>query len=266
MRERLTQPDILHALVAETHRQPDVAVRDITFGSCLAALSARFLGLASLVSHIAPGIVRRGPDVTSTSSHEVAALLSDPAATNTDLASLAMAAVNAVLPPPDDNMNMPGQDLVLAQGKNKNVAVIGHFPFVDNLRQACAKLWVLEKRPTAGDLPAEKAEEILPQADLVALTGTTLLNGTLAGLLNACRPDAFVVMLGPTTPFASCLFDYGIDVLAGCAVPDPEAALAGIRAGKCFKGLSGVRQVVWRASERCVRNSGADHPAGLRHD
>ena len=250
MRKHLTQSEILHALVAETHRQPDAAIRDITFGSCLAALSGRFLGLASLVSHIAPGLARRDPAVAPTSAHEAAALLDDPAATNTDVASLAMAAVNALLPPPDDDADMPGQDLVLAQGKDKNVAVIGHFPFVDNLRQACANLWVLEKRPTAGDLPAEKADEILPQADLVALTGTTLLNGTLAGLLNACRPDAFVVMLGPTTPFASSLFDCGIDALAGCAVPDPEAALTGIRAGKCFKGLSGVRQVVWRASGR----------------
>jgi len=248
MRTPLTQPEILRALVEETCRLPDAPIGDVTMGTCLAAVSARFLGLASLVSHIAPGIGRQTPADGPTSVHEAAALLADAATTNTDAASLAMAAVNALLPPPDIEADMPGQDIVLEHGRGKNVAVIGHFPFVDSLRAACSTLWVLEKRPKPGDVDASRADEILPQADLVAVTGATLLNGTLAGLLNACRPDAFVVMLGPTTPFAASLFACGIDVLAGCSVPDPEAALTGIRSGKCFKGLSGVRQNVWAQS------------------
>jgi uncharacterized protein len=247
MRPQLTQQAILDALVAEVRNIPDQPIRDVTTGVCLTAVSSRFLGLASLVSHIAPGTTRREAAETSDhpSVHEAAALLLDPASTNTDKATLAIAAVNSLLPPPDEQTALPGQDIALLRGRGKNVAVVGHFPFVDDLRSICANLWVLEKKPQPGDVDASKAGEILPQADLVAVTGTTLLNGTLAGLLNSCRPDTFVVMLGPTTPFAWALFDCGIDVLAGCAVPDPEAALVGIRAGKCFKGLAGVRQTAW---------------------
>ncbi|WP_428559075.1 MAG: Rossmann-like domain-containing protein [Solidesulfovibrio sp. DCME] len=242
-----SQQDILRAIADDARAVPDAAITDITTGTCLAAVSARCCGLASLVSHIAPGLSPAAPDRGSlpASARELAAALADPAIANTDAASLAMAAVNALLPPPEQPLDTPGQDIVLARGTGAKVAVIGHFPFVDDLRRVCGQVWVLEKRPRPGDVDASKAGEILPQADVVAVTGTTLLNGSLAGILSHCRDEAFVVMLGPSTPFAPSLFRFGIDVLAGCAVPDPEAALAGIRAGKCFKGLAGVRQAAW---------------------
>lgn len=247
MRAPRTQHDILCALADAVAVLPDAAIRDVTTGACLTAVSSRHCGLASLISHAGPNPVPATPPAVPLPAtvHEAAALLRDPATTGTDVASLAMAAVNSQLSPPAQETDLAGQELLLSRGKGKNVAVVGHFPFVEALREFCAHLWVLEKRPRPGDTDAALAGEVLPRADLVAVTGTTLLNGTLAGLLNSCRPDALVVMLGPTTPFAASLFDCGIDVLAGCAVSDPEAALAGIRAGKCFRGLSGVRQTAW---------------------
>lgn len=247
-----SQQAILQAIVDDAQAAPDADVTDVTIGHCLTAVSAGACGLASLVSHIAPGLTRATPTSPELprSAHALAALLAEPEASGSDVASLAMAAVNALLPTPEAVVDHPGQTLMLERGRDKKVAVVGHFPFVDALRQVCDTLWVLEKRPRPGDVEASKAGEILPQADVVAVTGTTLLNGSLAGLLNQCREDAFVVMLGPTTPFAPSLFDWGIDVLAGCLVPDPPAALAGIRSGKCFKGLAGVRQTAWLRSGR----------------
>ena len=247
MRQPLSQQAILQAIVDDVRAAADAPVTDITTGHCLAAVSARSCGLASLVSHISPGLSRMEPDrkTLPESARALAATLADPEVSGTDAASLAMAAVNALLPTPKAVAEQHGQDLMLRRGTDKNVAVVGHFPFVEKLRTVCRELWVLEKRPRPGDVPASQSGEVLPRADVVALTGTTLLNGTLAGLLASCRKDAFIVMVGPTTPFAPSLFDCGIDVLAGCVVPDPEAALAGIRAGSCFKGLSGVRQAAW---------------------
>lgn len=247
MPQSLSQHDILRAIVNDVRTVDDAPITDVTTGNCLAAVSARYCGLASLVSHIAPGLAPAVPDRRSLpeSAKALAETLADPEVSNTDNASLAMAAVNALLPAPESVLEHPGQELMLSRGRGRKVAVVGHFPFVTALRKVCQELWVLEKRPRPGDVDASKSGEILPQADVVAVTGTTLLNGTLAGLLASCRKDALVVMLGPTTPFAASLFDCGIDVLAGCAVPDPEAALSGIRAGSCFKGLSGVRQTAW---------------------
>lgn len=247
MRTPLTQQAILEAVVRDAKAMPDHTIESVTWGVCLAAVRASRTGLASLVSHIAPMIASDKPaaEGTGQSAHHIADWLLNPATTNTDRASLAMAAVNALLPPPDLENDAPGQNLLLSLGKGKKVAVIGHFPFVNALREACAACWVLEKRPKPGDTDAKEAPHILPQADLVAITGTTLLNGTLAELLNSCREDATVVLIGPTTPYAPSLFTCGIDILAGCDVVDPDQALAGIRAGKCFKGLTGTRQTAW---------------------
>ena len=245
MRPGLTQAEILAAVAEDVLARPDRPIDSLTMGTCLAAVASRGLGLASLVSHIVPGLAPARPRTVPATVYEAARLLTDPATDGTDLASVAMAAANSLLSLPKDARDGAGQDLLVSLGRGKDVAVVGHFPFTASLREACRTLWVLEKRPRPGDLPAEMAGEILPRADMVAVTGTTLLNGTLAGLLSACREDAVVIMLGPTTPFAPGLFRCGIDVLAGCDVSDPEAALAGNRAGSCFKGLSGVRQCSW---------------------
>ena len=246
MRRQMPQSGILRALVEETRSHPDAPLETVTTGTCLVAAASRQLGLASLVSHVLAGLAPQpAATATDTTAHAAAGLLLDPATTNTDGASLAMAAVNSLLPTPAEATTAAGQDVLLTYGRGRRVVLVGHFPFVEKLRDSFADFQVLEKRPRPGDLPADKAGETLPRADVVALTGTTLLNGTLAGLLAACRPDALVIMLGPTTPFAGSLFACGIDVLAGCDVPDPDAALAGIRAGNCFKGLRGVRQLTW---------------------
>lgn len=245
MRRQMPQAEILRALVEEAGRQPDAPLDAVTTGTCLVAAASRQLGLASLVSHILPGLTPPPGATRPATAQAAASLLLDPATTNTDAASLAMAAINSLLPVPAAAMTGAGQDVLLTFGRAKRVVLVGHFPFVEKMRDAFADFQVLEKRPRPGDTPAEKAGEILPLAEVVAITGTTLLNGSLAGLLAACRPDAVVIMLGPTTPFAESLFACGIDVLAGCDVPDPDAALAGIRAGHCFKGLQGVRQLTW---------------------
>ncbi|OLN27495.1 Molybdenum transport ATP-binding protein ModC [Desulfovibrio sp. DV] len=245
MRRQTPQSEILRALVEETRGHPDAPLEAVTTGTCLVAAASRQLGLASLVSHVLAGLAPLPAAPAPATAHAAAGLLLDAAAANTDAASLAMAAVNSLLPSPAEATTAAGQDVLLTYGRGRRVAVVGHFPFVEKLRDSFADFQVLEKRPKPGDLPADKAGEILPRAEVVAITGTTLLNGTLAGLLAACRPDALVILLGPTTPFAGSLFACGIDVLAGCDVPDPDAALAGIRAGNCFKGLHGVRQLTW---------------------
>jgi len=246
MRTPVTQEAILAGIVKNAQKIPDHTISSITWGVCLSAVQSAQTGLASLVSHIAPkpGTVRPD-DGPGKSAHQTALTLLDPKSTMTDHASLAMAAINSLLPPPPKDAELPGQDMLLQLGKGKKMAIIGHFPFVDALRKVCQNCWVLERQPKEGDLIASEAPTILPQADIITITGTTLLNGTLAELLNLCREDATAILLGPTTPFAPSLFGFGIDILAGSEVVDPEAVLSGIRGGSCFKGLQGVKQTSW---------------------
>ncbi|OGO04993.1 MAG: hypothetical protein A2Y73_06975 [Chloroflexi bacterium RBG_13_56_8] len=142
------------------------------------------------------------------------------------------------------------RDLLLARGAGKRVAMIGHFPFANELRKAARSLWVLELNPQEGDLPAEKAAEILPLADVVAITGTTLINHTFDSLIPLCREDAYVVMLGGTTPLSPLLFTYGVDVAAGTRLTDVEAALNAVSEGATYHQIPGKRLLTLAADKR----------------
>lgn len=247
MRPPLTQHDLLAAIHHDAAARPDQAIRQCALGDCLVGLLAARVGLASRTSFQTPDEhpPRLPLPAPGTSARSVTDLLLSPDTQDTDQASLGMAAANALLPPPETASPTFGQDVLAAHGQGKNVAVIGHFPFVEAARPAYANYWVLEKRPQPGDLDANQADRLLPQADLVAITATTLLNGTLAETLNTCRPDALIILLGPTTPFAPSLFECGIDILAGCHCAKPEAAMAGVGQHRFFRHLDGARQLAW---------------------
>lgn len=166
-------------------------------------------------------------------------------------AGIGIAALNALLPP--DEGPAGEQDagaLLLERGRGRGVAVVGHFPFLPRLREAAKTLWVLEQRPGPGELPAGTAPNILPKADVVAITSSTLINHSLDSLLGLCRPDAFVMLLGPTTPLSAVLFDHGIHALSGVRVVDEAAVLRTVGEGATFRQVEGVRRVTRLAPGR----------------
>jgi uncharacterized protein (DUF4213/DUF364 family) len=153
-------------------------------------------------------------------------------------ASIGLAAINALLDVDEDAcVELNAEQVILEQGTGKGVVVVGHFPFIPRVHEAARKLWVLEKRPGEGDLPAEAASEIIPQADVVAITGTSLINHTFEELMGLCRPGAFVLVLGPTAPLSPVLFDYGVDVISGTLVTDSETVLRYVSQGASFRQI-----------------------------
>ncbi len=160
-------------------------------------------------------------------------------------ASIGMAAVNALLEVDESGLREENAlPILMRKGAGKRVALVGHFPFVPRLRPSVGHLDVLELHPGPGDLPAEEAANILPLADVVAITGSALLNGTLEGLLACCRADSYVQVLGPSTPLSPVLLDYGVTDVAGSIVADIPAALRGVMQGATFQQMEGVRTVV----------------------
>ncbi len=127
---------------------------------------------------------------------------------------------------------------------------MGHFPFVDWLRSRVAQLWVLELKPRPGDTPSEQAAEIIPQADVLAITSSTLINGTFEQLFALRRADARVMLLGPSTPLSPRLFSLGIHVLSGSLVREVEAVRRCVRQGGNFRQLKrcGVELVTLEAN------------------
>lgn len=160
-------------------------------------------------------------------------------------ASIGMAAINSLLEVDESRcVELNAGDVIVKEGSGRKVAIVGHFPFTPGVRETAQKLWVLEKRPLEGDLPAEMAAEVLPQADVAAITGTSLINHTFEELMRLCRPDALVIVLGPSAPLSPLLFDYGADIVCGTLVTDPENVLQLISQGANFgqvKRGEGVR-------------------------
>ncbi|HVC59746.1 MAG TPA: DUF364 domain-containing protein [Acetobacteraceae bacterium] len=140
----------------------------------------------------------------------------------------------------------------------ENVVVIGAFvPFLKSLKQARQRFTVLEMDPATlkpDELPyfrpADQAHAVLPSADVVLITGTTLVNDTLEHLLALCRPAARVVVVGPTVGLLpDALLRRGVDVLGGIRVTAPDAfldVLAEGGSGYHFFGRSAEKVVLMR--------------------
>jgi len=156
-------------------------------------------------------------------------------------ASIGMAAINSLIDIDESKcIEKNAFEILLEKGEGKNVAVVGHFPWIPKLREKIKNFWVLEQRLREGDLPAEEAERILPQCDVVGITGTSFINHTLEGLLSLCQ-GAYVLLIGPTSPLSPLLFDYGIDAICGSKIIDPDRFIRSISEGATFKEVTGVR-------------------------
>lgn len=136
-------------------------------------------------------------------------------------------------------------ELTARLAKGKKVAVVGHFPNMENIKAAARTFTILEKRPQEGDRNAEDAVEVIPQSDVVAVTGVTCLNDTIEGLLALKRKDAIFIVLGPTVPLSPVLFDFGVDVIGGAWVEDENEVLKKMSQGGTARHVNGLRSVLF---------------------
>jgi uncharacterized protein (DUF4213/DUF364 family) len=182
--------------------------------------------------------------------------------------AIGIAVVNALAdccwqrrPQPDIELR-PGVDAFEATDirAGDQVVVVGAFvPFLKELKQRRQPFIVLEQDPaalTADELPffrpAEQASEVLPRADVVLITGSSLVNNTLEGLLALIRPEARVTIVGPTVGMLPNAFlARGADVLGCIRITAPDDfldLLAEGGSGYHFFGRSAQKIVLVRSS------------------
>jgi len=160
------------------------------------------------------------------------------------VAAVGLATLNALLQPDSKLLeDIDAADWLVEHGRNRQVAVVGRFPFIEELQPVVANLWVFELNPQPHEYGAEQAALIIPQADIVAITSSTLVNHTLDALLALVRPPTKVMLLGPTTPLSPLLFDFGVDLLSGTQVVNIETVLASIQQGVTFRKMAGLHRV-----------------------
>ena len=205
------------------------------------AVVSKYCGLSSTFRDEGPSHEKGVRDVGRLTQKTALSLVEYARSKSLLEASIGMATINSLIDIDESKcIEKNAFEILLEKGEGKNVAVVGHFPWIPKLREKVRNLWVLEQRLREGDLPAEEAARILPECDVVGITGTSFINHTLEGLLNLCK-EAYVLLIGPTSPLSPILFEYGIDAICGSKIIDPDKLIRSISEGATFKEVNGVR-------------------------
>jgi uncharacterized protein (DUF4213/DUF364 family) len=120
---------------------------------------------------------------------------------------------------PADGCNLAVFEHFLPQLKDKKVVVIGRYPGIERYA-GHINLSILERQPIGTDYPDPACEFLLPDADWVFLTASSITNKTFPRLAELSQ-HATTVLMGPTVPWLPELHAFGIDYLAGIEVVDP---------------------------------------------
>jgi uncharacterized protein (DUF4213/DUF364 family) len=238
--------EILESLLSVLDYNAPVA--DIRLGPLQTAVVTRACGLASTPHdsgpHHAKSPVKGAGSLLDMDASSLARLALSSSLME---AAIGMATINSLVDV-DESIceELNAADLIARRGENRKVAIIGHFPFIPDLRRVVRELWVIEKNPQEGDFAEDEAVRLLPDADVVGITGTAFTNHTMENLLHLCDPDAFIVVLGGTAPLSAVLFDYGIDAVSGTLVTDTESVLRCVSQGATFRQITGKRLLTMR--------------------
>ena len=113
----------------------------------------------------------------------------------------------------------------------KTITVVGGFQsYIRKLSETLNKLYVLElNRDTLKEdqkqyyVPAEDYGDVLPYSDIVIITGLTLINQTIDGLLRAVKPGAEVIVTGPSANIIpDLLFQNNVTMIGATRILDPD--------------------------------------------
>lgn len=220
----------------------DASVHSVLVGAHWTVVCSRGCGLASTIMGDKPHGHAQVRDVGRLHLKSARELAEYVRSDNPLEASIGLAAINSLLDVDECSaIEVNAAEVLAERGRGRTVVLVGRFPFIPWLREQVGQLWVIEQHPTEDEYPTVAAAALIPQADVVAITGSTLINHTLDGLLALCRRDALVMVLGPSTPLSPVLFERGVDILSGVRVADEAAVLRTVSQGATFRQVEGVR-------------------------
>ena len=124
------------------------------------------------------------------------------------------------------------ENVIISQ--DKTVTVVGALiPYIKMLKQNKKKFFILELDPVTLKedeldyfMPVDRAREALGQSDLIIITGTTIINDTLEGLIAMAKEGAEIIVVGPTASvLPDAFFRRGIKKIGSVAVTKPDELL-----------------------------------------
>jgi len=142
--------------------------------------------------------------------------------------------------------------------KQLNITMVGAFQsYIQKIAESGNNLVVLEMNEASLSaeqkrfyLPSGDYPRVIPSSDIIIITGLTLVNDTIDGLLSVIPPHAKVIVTGPSSSLVpDVLFRHGVDIIGATKVTDGEKlfSLTG-------EGGAGYHLFEYCASKICIVN------------
>ncbi len=118
--------------------------------------------------------------------------------------------------------------------QQKTITIVGAFQsYIQKISSTNNHLFVLELNKDALSsenqkyyVPAEDYAKVLPKSDVVIITGLTLVNNTIDGLLSAIAPNTKVIVTGPSSSIVpDILFENKVNIIGATKIVKPELLL-----------------------------------------
>ena len=111
------------------------------------------------------------------------------------------------------------------------VTIVGAFhSYIEAVAAAGSRLHVLELNRDALNeecrkyyVPAGDYAKVIPESDVVIITGMTLVNNTIDGLLSVIKPETKVIVTGPSSSIIpDILFENRVSIIGATKIEKPE--------------------------------------------
>jgi len=135
------------------------------------------------------------------------------------------------------------------------VVMVGSFwPFIKPLKDKAKSLFIIERSSVLreeGMFPDTATEGLLPGADVVVATGSTLANGTIDRILDLSKKAKEFALVGPSTNvIPSPLFTRGVTIIGGVRVLDADRMIQIVAEGGGTPQLKTVIEFTTLRSKR----------------
>nr|WP_320133476.1 DUF364 domain-containing protein [uncultured Holophaga sp.] len=139
--------------------------------------------------------------------------------------AVGMAILDSLLPVP--GWALPGEPFQLCAhlAERMRTVSIGDFPEARRWARSGWNVKFPELFPHPDSLDWAYCQKALAHAELVFITGLTLINGSFAEVIRRTPRARFRVLLGPCVPCSPALLDAGIHMVAS-SIPETEGVMA----------------------------------------
>lgn len=147
---------------------------------------------------------------------------------------------------------------LLDLNSQKKITIVGAFnSYIRKISETNSVLNVLElNENTFIDehkryyVPAGEYTKLLPASDIIIITGLTLVNNTINGLLDVIPDKCLVVITGPSSSIVpDVLFKHKVDIIGATKIHDPQMLFDVVR-----EAGTGYHLFEYCASKICIVN------------